>query len=400
MICGYDLIFFWVIRMVFSSLHNTGELPFYDVLTHGLIRDENGVKFSKSLDNGVDPLEVIEKYGADALRFTLVTDNSPGNDMRFVPKRLDASRNFLNKIWNAARFLLMNFEDETEEVPLSALTRADKWIISRLNSLTKEYDYLMGAFDFGAAVSKVHEFVWDEFCDWYIEMVKPRLYNRDDDTRKAALWTLNLVFTDALKLLHPFMPFITEEIFLSLQDKEETIMFSPFPEYREYRDFPEEEKGIGAVKEAIKAIRAIRTDMNVPGTKKVSLLIVCEKDDWKDVFTQGEPFLKTLGFASDITVTITNTAKDTDISVIAPGAVIYMPFAELVDIEKETARLTKEVDRLTKEAERAKGKLSNKSFTDKAPGTVIAEEREKLAKYEDMLKKAAEQLGKLRNAGE
>ncbi|MDR0957630.1 MAG: valine--tRNA ligase [Clostridiales bacterium] len=396
MICGYDILFFWIIRMVFSSLKQTGKLPFFDVVPHGLIRDKLGRKFSKSLNNGIDPIEVINQYGADALRLTLITGNSPGNDMRFYPERVEVSRNFLNKLWNAARFLLMNFDDSEPVLDETKLTRADKWVLSRINSVAKEVNTQLEAFDFGIAVSEIYNFVWDEFCDWYIEMVKPRLYNRDDETREVALWTLKTVFTDALKLLHPFMPFITEELFLSLQDSEETIMRSVFPEYSEERNFPQEEKAIDSVKEAIKSIRAIRTQMNVPPSRKAKLKFVCEKEEFAEIFSQGESFLKTLAHSSEVEIALSGTGNETDVSVIAPGAVIYIPLADLIDIEKEKERLNKEKEKLIKEVERVRGKLSNDGFIKKAPAALIDEEKQKLEKYSEMLSKTEEQLNNLK----
>ncbi|MBQ2679770.1 MAG: valine--tRNA ligase, partial [Firmicutes bacterium] len=321
LVTAYDIIFFWVIRMVFSGLEQMGELPFKDVLIHGLIRDSEGRKFSKSLGNGIDPLEVINEYGADPLRLMLITGNAPGNDMRFYYTKMDAARNFCNKLWNASRFVLMNLDEELKEVPLEELTSADKWIISKVNTLAKEVSYNLDNYELGIAVQKVYDFLWDEYCDWYIEMVKPRLYNKDDATRDAALYTLQVVLVNALKMLHPFMPFITEEIFTHIQDSEKTIMLSAWPHYREDWDFAQNEAEIDVIKAAVKAIRNIRAEMNVVPSKKVSVTVVSEDENIRNIFESSDVFFKTLAFSNNVTVQSDKTGIAEDaISVLIPNA--------------------------------------------------------------------------------
>lgn len=395
MVTGYDIIFFWVIRMVFSGMEQMGEVPFKDVYIHGLIRDELGRKFSKSLGNGIDPLEVIEKYGADPLRLMLITGNTAGNDMRFFYERLENSRNFLNKLWNASRFILMNL-DEEESNSLIMLTPADKWIISKVNTLAKEVQENLENYDLGLAASKIQDFLWDEYCDWYIEMVKPRLYNKDDKTRKAALWTLKEVLINALKLLHPFMPFITEELFTNLQSKEETIMLSKWPEYREEWNFKDEEKEIDAIKEAVRAIRNVRAEMNVVPSKKTKVYVVSDDEYVRMVFTRSEVFFKTLAYASDVYVQADkNGIGDDAVSCVIHNATIYMPFAELVDVAKELERLNGEKTKMLKEIERVEKKLDNESFVAKAPQKVVDEEKAKGEKYKDMLKQIEERISQM-----
>ncbi len=395
MVTGYDIIFFWVIRMVFSGMEQMGEVPFKDVYIHGLIRDELGRKFSKSLGNGIDPLEVIEKYGADPLRLMLITGNTAGNDMRFFYERLENSRNFLNKLWNASRFILMNL-DEEESNSLIMLTPADKWIISKVNTLAKEVQENLENYDLGLAASKIQDFLWDEYCDWYIEMVKPRLYNKDDKTRKAALWTLKEVLINALKLLHPFMPFITEELFTNLQSKEETIMLSKWPEYREEWNFKDEEKEIDAIKEAVRAIRNVRAEMNVVPSKKTKVYVVSDDEYVRMVFTRSEVFFKTLAYASDVYVQADkNGIGDDAVSCVIHNATIYMPFAELVDVAKELERLNGEKAKMLKEIERVEKKLANESFVAKAPQKVVDEEKAKGEKYKDMLKQIEERISQM-----
>ena len=398
LVTGYDIIFFWVIRMVFSSLEQTGKVPFHHVLIHGLIRDSQGRKMSKSLGNGIDPLEIIDQYGADALRLTLITGNAPGNDMRFYMERVEASRNFANKVWNASRFIMMNLEKA--EVPssmdLSQLTSADKWILSKVNTLAGDVTENMDKYELGIAVQKVYDFIWEEFCDWYIEMVKPRLYNDDDNTKSAALWTLKTVLGNALKLLHPFMPFITEEIFCTLQEEEESIMISEWPQFRNDWDFKEDETAVETIKEAVRGIRNVRTGMNVPPSKKAKVYVVSEKQEIRDIFENGKVFFATLGYASDVEIQTDKTGiADDAVSAVIPDAVIYMPFAELVDIEKEVERLKKEEERLTKELARVNGMLGNERFVSKAPASKIEEEKAKLAKYTDMMAQVQERLAQL-----
>ena len=398
LVTGYDIIFFWVIRMVFSGYEQTGKCPFSDVLIHGLVRDEQGRKMSKSLGNGIDPLEIIGQYGADALRLTLVTGNAPGNDMRYSEKKIIASRNFANKVWNASRFMLMNIEKaDLSNVSLSDLTPADKWILSKANSLVKEVTDNMEKYDFGVAVAKLNDFIWEEFCDWYIEMVKPRLYNEEDTTKAAALFTLKKVLTISLKSLHPYMPFITEEIFCSLQDEEESIMVSEWPVFEEEFDFKAEENEVEMIKNAVRNIRNLRADMNVPPSKKASVYVVSEKEEVRRVFEDSKVFFATLGYASEVHVQADKAGIAEDaVSTVIPDAVIYMPFAELVDVEKEIARLEKEAGRLEGEIKRAKGMLSNERFVSKAPAAKVEAEKEKLEKYTAMAAQVAERLSQLK----
>ena len=388
LVTGYDIIFFWVIRMVFSAIEQTGKVPFHHVLIHGLVRDSQGRKMSKSLGNGIDPLEIIDQYGADALRLTLITGNAPGNDMRFYMERVEASRNFANKVWNASRFIMMNLEkaEVPGEMPKDQLTAADKWILSKVNTLAKEVTENMDKYELGIAVQKVYDFIWEEFCDWYIEMVKPRLYNDGDTTKSAALWTLKTVLVNALKLLHPYMPFITEEIFCTLQSEEESIMISKWPEFTEEWHFAEDEAAVEMIKEAVRGIRNVRTGMNVPPSKKAKVFVVSESENVRNTFENGKVFFATLGSASEVTVQADRSGIDEDaVSAVLPEAVIYMPFAELVDIDKEIERLQKEEQRLTKELARVNGMLSNERFMSKAPESKVAEERAKLEKYSQMM---------------
>ncbi len=401
LVTGYDIIFFWVIRMIFSGYEQMGERPFKTVLFHGLVRDSQGRKMSKSLGNGIDPLEIIDQYGADALRLTLITGNAPGNDMRFYYERVEAARNFANKVWNASRFIMMNLAGYAERgktvTKSETLEPADKWIISKLNRLTREVTENMDHFELGIAVQKVYDFIWDEFCDWYIEMVKPRLYNSDDEeSQNAALWTLKDVLIHALKLLHPYMPFITEEIFCSLQSEEESIMISSWPEYQEERQFETEEKAIETIKEAVRGIRNVRTSMNVAPSKKAAVYVVTEKEDVRKAFEEGKLFFASLAYASEVTVQRDRTGiADDAVSVVIPGAVLYMPFAELVDLKQEKERLEKEEKRLQGELARVNGMLKNEKFLAKAPEAKIAEEKAKLEKYTQMMQKVQERLSQL-----
>ena len=398
LVTGYDIIFFWVIRMVFSGLEQTGEVPFHHVLIHGLVRDSKGRKMSKSLGNGIDPLEIIDQYGADALRLTLITGNAPGNDMRFYMERVEASRNFANKVWNASRFIMMNLEkaEVPAQMPEDQLTAADKWILSKVNTLAKVVTENMDKYELGIAVQKVYDFIWEEFCDWYIEMVKPRLYNDADTTKAAALWTLKTVLVNALKLLHPYMPFITEEIFCTLQSEEESIMISEWPEFTKEWDFAREEAAVEMMKEAVRGIRNVRTGMNVPPSKKAKVYVVSGKESVRDVFENGKVFFATLGYASEVIVQADRTGIDEDaVSAVLPEAVIYMPFAELLDIEKEMERLKKEEERLKKELARVNGMLNNERFMSKAPESKVAEERAKLEKYTQMMTQVKERLSHL-----
>lgn len=397
LVTGYDIIFFWVIRMIFSGFEHMGKAPFHTVLFHGLIRDSQGRKMSKSLGNGIDPLEVIEKYGADALRMTLITGNAPGNDMRFYWERVEASRNFANKVWNASRFILMNMEkaEIKEEMPENLMS-ADKWILSKVNGLVKEVTENMEKYEMGIALQKVYDFIWEQFCDWYIEMVKPRLYQEDDITKEAALWTLKTVLITSLKLLHPFMPFVTEEIFCTVQEEEESIMISSWPEYQEKWNYSEEEHSVEIIKEAVRGIRNVRTSMNVPPSKKAKVFVVSENEKIREIFEHGKVFFATLGYASEVLIQKDKIGISEDaVSAVIPETVIYMPFAELVDIEKEIERLKKEEERLEKELTRVNGMLNNEKFVSKAPEEKIKEEKEKLTKYTQMMEQVKERLKQL-----
>ena len=399
LVTGYDIIFFWVIRMIFSGYEHMGRKPFGKVLFHGLVRDDQGRKMSKSLGNGIDPLEVIDKYGADALRYTLITGNAPGNDMRFYWSRVEASRNFANKVWNASRFIMMNDPDNkikaTDARPAN-LTDADKWILSKMNGLIKEVTDNMEKYELGIAVAKLNDFIWEEFCDWYIEMVKPRLYNDADETKTAAIWTLKTVLIDALKLLHPYMPFITEEIFCNIQDEEESIMISSWPVYDEANNFAAEEKAIETIKEAVRNIRNLRADMNVAPSRKALVYVVSASEDVKNIFNNSLGFFGTLAYASEVKVQADKAGIPEDaVSTVIPDAVIYIPFAELVDIDKEIERLKKEEGRLQGEIKRCNGMLNNERFTSKAPKAKIDEEKAKLVKYTQMLEQVTERLATL-----
>ena len=398
LVTGYDIIFFWVIRMVFSGLEQTGKTPFHHVLIHGLVRDSQGRKMSKSLGNGIDPLEVIDKYGADALRLTLMTGNAPGNDMRFYWERVEASRNFANKVWNASRFIMMNLEkaEVPADIDLCVLTGADKWILSKVNTLAKDVTENLDKYELGIAVQKVYDFIWEEFCDWYIEMVKPRLYSEEDTTKAAALWTLKTVLANALKLLHPYMPFITEEIFCTLCPEEESIMISSWPEFTEAWNFTADEEAVEMMKEAVRSIRNVRTGMNVPPSKKAKVYVVSENEGVREVFENGKVFFASLGYASEVLVQADKTGiADDAVSAVTSEAVIYMPFAELVDIEKEIERLKKEEEKLEKELARVNGMLKNERFISKAPESKVAEEREKLERYTNMMEQVKLRLAQL-----
>ena len=398
LVTAYDIIFFWVIRMVFSGLEQTGKLPFHTVLIHGLVRDSEGRKMSKSLGNGIDPLEVIDKYGADALRMALITGNAPGNDMRFYWERVENSRNFANKVWNASRFIMMNIEKAAQsgEVALDRLTMADKWIVSKVNTLTREVTENLDKYELGIALQKVYDFIWEEFCDWYIEMVKPRLYNEEDDTKAAAIWTLRHVLIQALKLLHPFMPFISEEIFCNLQEEEETIMVSQWPVYRDDWSFAKEEQSTETIKEAVRAIRGVRSSMNVPPSKKATVYVVSEDEGLLRIFEHSKSFFATMGYAGEVILQKNKDGiADDAVSAVIHRAVIYMPFADLVDIEKEIERLRGEEKRLAGELARSRGMLGNEKFVSRAPEAKIAEERAKLEKYEQMMEQVKLRLAQL-----
>ena len=403
LVTGYDIIFFWVIRMVFSGIEQMGKVPFDTVLIHGLVRDSQGRKMSKSLGNGIDPLEIIEQYGADALRLTLITGNAPGNDMRFYMERVEASRNFANKVWNASRFIMMNLEKagDLSNITSNDLTQADKWIVSKFNTLAKDVTENMEAYELGIAVQKIYDFIWEEFCDWYIEMVKPRLYNDEDTTKAAALWTLKTVLIGSLKLLHPYMPFITEEIFCTLQEalgecEEASIMITAWPEFKAEWNFAEDENAVEIIKAAVKGIRNVRAEMNVPPSKKAMVYVVSEDQKVCEVFETSKVFFATLGYASEVCIQNDKSGiADDAVSAVIHGATIYMPFAELVDIEKEVERLRKEEKKLEGELKRVNGMLSNEKFVSKAPQAKIDEEKAKLEKYTNMMEQVKERLAQL-----
>lgn len=387
LVTGYDIIPFWVMRMMFSGLEHTGTVPFYKVFIHGLVRDSQGRKMSKSLGNGVDPLEVIEKYGADALRFTLATGNSPGNDMRYSDKRVEASRNFANKLWNAARFVMMNLNIDKIELPENPLPE-DKWVLSKYNKLVAEVTENLENFDIGVAVSKLYDFIWDVYCDWYIELVKPRLYDEECLSRTDAEKTLSYVLCGVLKLLHPFMPFVTEEIFCALPTGEESIVISKWPEFDKSLVFEQDEEDIETICDTIRGIRNTRAEMNIPPSKKSRLTIVTHN---AALFEKGISFFKKLAYATEVRIT---DKKDIEgaISVIVHGAELLMPQGELIDREKETTRLLKEKANLESEIKRSEGKLSNEGFLKKAPEKLIEEEKAKYEKYKEMLQKVISSL--------
>ena len=406
LVTGYDIIFFWVIRMIFSGFEQMKEKPFSTVLFHGLIRDEQGRKMSKSLGNGIDPLEVIDKYGADALRFTIVTGNAPGNDMRFSYSKVEASRNFANKVWNASRFIMMNMEGKSITKPSeNELWPVDRWVLSKLNKVIREVTDNMEKFELGIAVQKVYDFIYDVLCDWYIEMVKPRLYNSDDaSSQNAALYTLKETLIASLKLLHPYMPFITEEIFLTLTaddaDKEaDSIMISSWPLYKEEWNYETDETRVELIIEAVRRIRNVRAEMNVAPSRKANVYVVTDKEAVKETFKKGELFFKSLANAPEVFVqSDKNGISDDAVSVIIPDATVYIPFAELVDIKAEIERLNKEKERLTGELKRVNGMLSNEKFISKAPQAKIDEEKEKLAKYTQLMQQVEERLASLTNS--
>ena len=400
LVTGYDIIFFWVIRMVFSGIEQTGKCPFNTVLIHGLVRDSQGRKMSKSLGNGIDPLEVIDKYGADALRLTLMTGNAPGNDMRFYWEKVESSRNFANKIWNASRFIMMNLEGKTVTEPenLNDLCAEDKWILSHLNTVIREATENMEKYELGIAVQKVYDFLWDELCDWYIEMAKVRLWKAEEDPKAAndALWTLRTALTEGLKLLHPYMPFITEEIYCTLLPEEESIMISDWPVYKEERNFPDAEKAIEGFKEVVRGIRNTRTEMNVPNNRKTSLHIVAKDADTAAMYENSKKSFVNLAFAKEILVqTDKNGISEDAVSVVVSNAVVYMPLEDLIDKDKEIERLTKETERLAKEIARCEGMLNNPNFVNKAPAAKVDAEKDKLAKYKEMMDKVKGQLEQL-----
>ena len=396
LVTGYDIIFFWVIRMMFSGLEHTGKVPFDTVLIHGLVRDSQGRKMSKSLGNGIDPLEVIDKYGADALRFTLVTNNAPGNDMRFYWERVEASRNFANKVWNASRFIMMHLGDNVITEPAKEdLEVIDRWILSAANHVAADVTENMEKYELGVAVQKIYDFVWTEFCDWYIELVKPRLFAKDENpaSANAAFWTLKTVLIQSLKLLHPYMPFITEEIFCTLQSEEESIMISNWPVYRKEWEDEQSEAKAELMKNLIRGIRNIRTEMNVAPSRKAVVYLVADDEATGAALEELIPAYQHMISASEVHVQADKTGiEDNAVSVVIDKATAYMPLADLVDFAKEKERLTKEKKKLEGELKRVNGMLGNEKFMSKAPEAKVAEERAKLEKYTAMMAKVEEEL--------
>ena len=393
LVTGYDIIFFWVARMIFSACEHTGKPPFHTVFIHGLVRDDKGRKMSKSLGNGIDPLEMADQYGADALRFNLITGNSPGNDMRFYTERCEAMRNFANKIWNASRFLMMNLTIDRCELP-DRLELEDKWILSKLNSVIPEVTENMERYELGVAAQKVYDFIWDSYCDWYIELTKTRLQGEDEDSKLWAQQVLCYVLTETLKLLHPFMPFITEEIWQALPHSGDYLMLQQWPQHRAELDFPEEEKAMELIMDAIRGVRARRAEMNVPPSKKAQLTVSTLE---RAVFEQGIPFLKRLAYASDVTVEGVTDAGSDDamtaqgmVTVTTHAARLFMPLAELVDLEKEKARIEKELKKNRAELDKLEAKLGNPGFVNKAPAHVVEAEQDRAEKLRALLAKLEE----------
>ncbi|KOR25386.1 valine--tRNA ligase [Clostridium sp. L74] len=398
LVTGYDIIFFWVARMVFSGLYCMDDIPFDTVLIHGIVRDSEGRKMSKSLGNGVDPIEVIDEYGADALRFTLVTGNAPGNDIRYYPERVESARNFANKIWNASRFVLMNLDKDLMDKykDNKNYTIADKWILSRLNTVVREVTENIEKFELGIASQKIYDFIWGEFCDWYIELVKPVLYGEDEQSKGIAFNVLHKVLETSLQLLHPIMPFITEEIYTHLYTEYESIVISKWPEYDENLKDEKSEKDMEYIIEAIKSIRNVRTEMNVPPSRKAKLMICLTENEAERSFKEGEVYFEKLASASEVSFLENKETSDKNVAVVTRGAEIFIPLLELVDIEKEMERLNKEKEKLEKEIDRVEKKLSNEKFVSKAPESVVNEEREKGEKYRAMLKSVLESLESLK----
>ena len=399
LVTGYDIIFFWVIRMVFSGYAHTGKAPFNTVLIHGLVRDSQGCKMSKSLGNGIDPLDIIDQYGADALRMTLITGNAPGNDMRFYNERVEASRNFANKVWNASRYILMNMEGkEITEPQAEDLGPADRWILSACNNVVKDVTENLDKFELGIALSKIYDFIWDEFCDWYIELSKYAIYHADENPKSAnaALWTLKKVLGDALKLLHPYMPFVTEEIYSKLVPEEESLMMSSWPVYEEKWNDAENENILNHYKEIVRGVRNVRSEMNVPNSRKATIYVVCEDEKLAKGLAVLKESAMMMASAGDFIVQADKSGiADDAVSVVVPDATVYVPLEELIDFEQEKERLTKEETRLNKEIARSNGMLNNEKFVSKAPAAKVQEEREKLEKYEQMLAQVKERLAGL-----
>ena len=398
LVTGYDIIFFWVARMIFSGIEQMGETPFEHVLIHGLVRDSQGRKMSKSLGNGIDPLVVIDEYGTDALRFALITGNSPGNDQRFLPEKCEYARNFANKVWNATRFALMNFDENPnfDAVDKRKFTIADKWILSSCNDLVKEVTENLEKYELGVALSKVTEFIWDVFCDWYIELVKPRLFDAESDSRLEAQYVLNEVLVKCLKLLHPFMPFVTEELYQNLYKDSESIMISKWPEYDSGLNFANEEAEMNHIIDAIRSIRNARQELNVPNSKKASLVIVTDSAN-NHIFGEAKPYFERLASASDVLIQPDNSGvSDKSAKATTSIAEIFIPLEELIDFDKEIERLEKEKENLDNELKRVNGKLSNQGFVAKAPAKVIEEEKAKQVKYQTMYNSVVERLKQMK----
>ena len=395
LVTGYDIIFFWVVRMMFSSLEQTGKVPFKDVLMHGIVRDSQGRKMSKSLGNGIDPLEIIDKYSADALRFSLISGTTAGNDMRFMPEKLEAASNFANKVWNAAKFVLMNLEDYDNNNEKIELCIEDKWILSKLNTLIAEVKVNMDNYDLGVALDKIYTFIWNEFCDWYIEIAKTRLYNKENTTRKTAQYVLNKVLGDSLKLLHPFMPFVTEKIYKELYNNDESIMISTYPEYSKDLEFKDEEQAVEELKEVITGIRNARAKMNVHPSKKSKLIFVTKK--YADIIKESEEFLKKLGFGEEIEIRENKeNIPQNAVSIVSSNLELFIPFEDLVDIKEEIERLEKEKAKVLVEKEKTDKMLSNPGFVAKAPAAKVEEEKEKQAKFNEMIKTIEERIAGLK----
>jgi valyl-tRNA synthetase len=392
LVTGYDIIFFWVARMIFSGMEHMKKEPFKTVLFHGLIRDAQGRKMSKSLGNGIDPIDIIDTYGADAMRFNIITGNSPGNDMRFLPERCEAMRNFANKIWNASRFVMMNLTIDKNELP-DKLELEDKWILSKLNTLTREVNENMDKFELGIAASKVYDFIWDSYCDWYIELTKPRLNSEDEAAKTGAQKVLLYVLNETLKLLHPFMPFITEEIWQALPHTGEALMIEKYPEYTEKLAFPEDEANFEIIMAAVRAIRARRAEMNVPPSKKPHLFIATDKTA---VFEAGRVYLSKLAYAGELSISnIPPASTDGMVTVVTEEAKLYMPLAELVDLQKERERIEKDLKKAQDDLQKTEAKLQNESFTSKAPANVVDAERERVEKTKALIENLTESLKSL-----
>ncbi len=399
LVTGYDIIFFWVARMIFSSIEQMGELPFKDVFLTGLVLDENGIKMSKSLGNGIDPLDVIDLYGADAMRFTLVTGNTPGNDMRFSTERVESNRNFANKLWNATRFVLMNLDRETavEKIDLSSLEEEDKWILSRLNNTVKEVTKNLDRFELGMAADRIYNFIWEDYCDWYIEMVKSRLYGEDANSKKIAGQVLLYVLKDINRLLHPFMPFITEEIWQHLPVDEEALITSTWPLYREELDFKETESNIEYIKEAIKKIRNARAEMNIIPSRSSDIYFLTKDEAIEELLLASKRYFVDLVNAESIETIEDPTSLEDNMAVVLDKAEAFLPLSDLIDYEKELERLEKEKSRLEGEIKRVNGKLSNENFTSRAPEHVVEEERKKKTKYENMMETVVESIENIKD---